>query len=66
MRKELTEFGKKVKIALIEKNETQDWLIEEVKKATGLYFDSSYLSKILTGSNNNSNIIGAIEKILAI
>lgn len=66
MRKELTEFGKKLKIALVEKNQTQDWLIENVKKETNLYFDSSYLHKIITGSNNNPNIIAAINKILNI
>ena len=64
MRNELTELGKKIKIALIEKNMTQEWLISEVKKKTGLYFDSSYLNKVMTGNNKNPKIIVAINEIL--
>lgn len=64
MRNELTELGKKIKIALIEKNMTQEWLISEVKKKTGLYFDSSYLNKVMTGNNKNLKIIVAINEIL--
>lgn len=44
-----SDFGKAVKIRLIELGKTQDWLIEQVKGATGSYFDSSYLHRILTG-----------------
>lgn len=66
MKKELTEFGKKIKIALIEKNATQEWLISEVRRETGLYFDSSYLNKVMTGQNENPKVVSAIHKILAL
>ena len=61
-----TEFGKKIKFALIERELTQEWLISEVKKKTGLYFDSSYLNKIMTGQNNAPKIVAAIKEILEI
>ena len=64
MKIKLTEFGKKIKVALIEKDKTQNWLIEEVKKKTGLYFDSSYLCKIMTGTKESDKIIVAIKDIL--
>lgn len=44
-----SDFGKAVKIRLIEMQRTQEWLIERVKESTGDYFDSSYLHRILTG-----------------
>ena len=64
--KPVTPFGKKIKFELIEKGKTQAWLIEEVKKKTGLFFDSSYLYKILIGTQKNPNIVKAIEEILGI
>ena len=42
-------FGKAVKIRLIEMDKTQAWLIEQVKEKTGDFFDSSYLHRILSG-----------------
>lgn len=44
-----TDFGKQVRIRLIEIGQTQEWLIEQVKERTGDFFDSSYLHRILTG-----------------
>lgn len=44
-----SDFGKAVKIRLIEMEKTQDWLIEQVKERTGDYFDSSYLHRLLVG-----------------
>lgn len=44
-----SDFGKAVKIRLIEMEQTQDWLIEQVRERTGDYFDSSYLYRILSG-----------------
>lgn len=64
MKNKLTDFGKKIKCTLIEKDETQEWLISEVKKKTGLYFDSSYLNKIMTGKMENAKILTAINEIL--
>ena len=62
----LTEFGKQVKIKLIQMDKPQKWLNEEVVKRTGLYFDDSYLHRIVTGKNNNPKIVSAIKEILEI
>ena len=43
------DFGKAVRIRLIEMNKDQNWLIEQVKERTGDYFDSSYLHRLLAG-----------------
>ena len=43
------DFGKAVRIRLIELNKNQNWLIEQVKERTGDYFDSSYLHRLLAG-----------------
>lgn len=63
-KKIINEFGKKVKIALIEKDKTQNWLIEQVKEKTGMYFDTSYISKIFNDKNQPEKIVKAIEEIL--
>ena len=57
-------FGKIVKTKLVEIEQKQDWLIREVSKRTGLYFDTSYMHKILTGQSKNPKIIAAIREIL--
>ena len=62
----LTEFGKQVKIKLIQMDKPQKWLNEEVVKRTGLYFDDSYLHRIVTGKNSNPKIVSAIKEILSI
>lgn len=59
-------FGKIVKKRLVEIEQKQEWLIREVNKQTGLYFDTSYLHKILTGQNTNPKITAAIREILDI
>ena len=47
---QLSDFGKAVKIRLIELDKTQAWLIEQVKERCGdEFFDSSWLHRILTG-----------------
>lgn len=38
-KKPLCDFGKQIEIALIQKDKTNDWLIEKVKEDTGRYFD---------------------------
>lgn len=45
-----SDFGKAVKIRLIELEKDQNWLIEQVKERTGDYFDSSYLHRLLVGA----------------
>lgn len=49
------DFGKQVKIRLIELDKTQEWLIEQVKEKTGDFFDSSYLHRILSGKLPGEN-----------
>lgn len=62
----MSDFGKKIKMALINNGKRQNWLIDEVRKATGLYFDCPYLCKIISGKSSNPTITAAIEKILNI
>ena len=60
----ITSFGKSIKIRLIEMEKTQDWLIEQVKNRTGLFFDSSYLWKIMNGVVATPGMVEAIREIL--
>lgn len=62
----LSPFGKKIKIRLLDVSKNQAWLIEQVKERTGLYFDSSYMNKILTGTLRTPSITQAICEILDI
>ncbi len=61
-----TQFGKAVKKKLVDIDRNQNWLIEQVRIKTGLYFDSSYMGKILTGQLTTPKIIQAIREILDI
>lgn len=61
-----TDFGKTVKIKLVELDKTQEWLIGEVKEKTGLYFDSAYMWKVLSGTLSPPKIVQAICEILDI
>ena len=63
---ELNQFGKNLKKRLIDFDINQSQLIQMVKKKTGLYFDGSYLYKIMTGRLNTPGIIQAICEILDI
>lgn len=65
-RKELCQFGKRIEKKLVDMNKKQLWLIEEVKKDTGKYFDRSYLHKIEVGELATPGIISSISKILEI
>lgn len=60
------EYGRRINAKLGEKDKTKNWLIDEVKTVTGLYFDSSYLSKIKRGELKTPGIIAAINEILEI
>ena len=62
----ISEFGLLVKTELLKKRRSQKWLEEEVSKRTGLYVDSSYMYKILTGQRNAPKIVEAICEILNI
>lgn len=59
-------FGKRVKIRLIEIEKSQRWLIDEITKRTGLFVDSSYLCKIFNGERNAPRVVQAIREILDI
>lgn len=63
---QLTDFGKNVKIRLIMIGQTQTWLIEQVKEKTGMFFDDSYLHKLLVGSRGAPKLVKAICEILEI
>lgn len=62
----ITPFGKEIKKRLLDIDRDQNWLIEKVADATGLYFDRSYLHKIMTGKLNTPGVIKAIQEILDI
>lgn len=59
-----TDFGKEVKKRLVDLEKTQAWLINEVSAKTGLFFDSSYMHKIITGKKATPKIVQAIREIL--
>ena len=65
-KRELCSFGKKINYRLIALNQNKVWLVEEVKRYTGLYFDRSYLRKIETGQLATPMIVDAICEILGI
>lgn len=62
----LSNFGKAIKKRLLDIDQNQNWLIERVKEKTGLYFDSSYMAKILNGTHKTPSITQAICEILEI
>ena len=64
MVKNISDYGLKIKMRLLELGKTQNWLIDEVATRTGLYFDSGYMHKILTGSEKSEKVLSAINEIL--
>ena len=61
---QFTEFGRNVKKSLIDVGKTQNWLMGRIKDSTGLFVDSGYLYKILTGQREAPKIVHAIRDIL--
>jgi hypothetical protein len=61
-----SDFGLCVKTELLRQGKEQKWLEEAVSKKTGLYVDSGYMYKILTGQRNAPKIVAAISEILSI
>ncbi len=59
-----TAFGLAVKTELLKRGKTQKWLEELITEKTGLYMDSGYMYKILTGKYGPPEIVGAIREIL--
>lgn len=62
----LTPFGLCVKTELLRRGKTQKWLEETVHSRTGLFMDSGYTYKILTGERKAPKIVQAICEILEI
>lgn len=62
----LTNFGKEIKKRLLDIDKNQNWLIERVREKTGLYFDSSYMNKIMTGTLKTPSIVNAVCDILGL
>ncbi len=62
----ICDFGKEVKKKLVDLDQTQEWLMKQVREDTGLFIDSGYLYKILTGRLATPKIVESIAKILDI
>ena len=62
----MTPFGKEIKKRLVDLDRPQAWLIRRVSGETGLYFDRSYLNKIMKGQLCPPKILRAICEILDI
>ena len=60
------DFGLCVKTELLRQGKEQKWLEEQISEKTGLFIDSGYMYKILTGKRNAPKIVEAIRKILDI
>lgn len=61
-----SDFGLCVKTELLRQGKEQKWLEETVTAKTGLYVDSGYMYKILTGKRNAPKIVAAIREILGL
>ena len=61
-----TDFGLCVKTELLRQGREQKWLEETVSERTGLFVDSGYMYKILTGQRNAPKIVAAIREVLSI
>ena len=61
-----TDFGLCVKTELLRIGKTQKWLEEAVCEKTGLFMDSGYMHKVLTGQRNAPKVVSAIREILNI
>lgn len=61
-----TPFGLCVKTELLRRGKEQKWLYQAVREKTGLFVDSGYMYKILTGQRKAPNVVQAIREILEI
>lgn len=60
------DLRKTVKHKLIDLGKTQKWLEDEISRRTGLFVDSGYMHKIMTGQRKAPKIVDAICEILGI
>lgn len=66
-KKHLSEYGKTVKIRLLERDKKQEWLISEIRnRFPDIYVDGSNIRKILTGEIKSGKVVSAINEILKI
>lgn len=63
---EFTEFGKKVKKALVDMGRNGKWLAQQVSLRSGMYFDDSYLSNLLHGQKRSERFETVIREVLGI
>lgn len=63
---EITEFGRSIKIRLMDTGMEQKELVARVREKTGKYFDSWYLWKIINGDIKTPTMVNAICEILDI
>lgn len=61
-----SDFGLEVKMKLLQRGMKQTELIQAVRDDTGLFFDDSYLYKILRGERKPDKIVQSICRILNI
>lgn len=59
-------LGLCIKTELLRMGKSQKWLEETVTEKTGLFIDSGYMYKILTGQRNAPKIVSAICEVLDI
>lgn len=59
-----SDFGLAVKTELLRNGKEQKWLEQAVTEKTGLFVDSGYMYKILTGQRKAPRIVEAICEIL--
>lgn len=63
--KALSDFGRAIKIKLIETNHTQNWLISMLKvRLPNNYIDGSLIYKILVGDVSKGKVVDEIKNIL--
>lgn len=66
-KKQLSNYGKTVKIRLMEMGKKQEWLISEIRnRFPEIYVDSSNIYKILVGEIQGGKVVSAINEILQI
>lgn len=59
-------YGKEVCKRLVDMDKQKVWLMEEIRKRTGLYMDSSYLNKILNNGKGSQKILEAIHDAIGV
>lgn len=60
------DLRKQIKYRLIDLDKSQKWLENEITARTGLFVDSGYMHKIMSGERKAPKIVKAIREILDI